>query len=308
MRPTSFSEVLSLTAKEIDRCDIARVNLLCAQGLPGADGPDVAACLATLDRWAECVGRYVRDCLDQFHRLPDQYHHHEGFFRFLSMVTLLKHPRGLGISYQPKAIGNFDFSDSRDDLLHGLLTRKLGTCTSLPVLFVAIGRRLGWPMHLAIAKRHVVCQWVNPDGTHLNLEGSCPGGGDTYPDDYYHTWPYALTPQDLASGRFLRPLTGAESLALFLETRGHCLVDNRRFAEAREAYEAAHRFAPQWSDYQGHLYSLRLHEARATGAGHGMTTPLRRQRVTSDAVQGRALFPSISHIPGLTYLPGERNV
>jgi hypothetical protein len=77
------------------------------------------------------------------------------------MVTLLKHPRGLGVGYKHSAIGSYNFADSRDDLLHGLLTRKLGTCASLPVLFVAIGRRLGWPMHLAVAKAYITGVDIN---------------------------------------------------------------------------------------------------------------------------------------------------
>src|SRR5947208_9588602 len=105
------------------------------------------------------------------------------------MATLLKHPRGFGFSYQPPAVGNLLFRDSRDDFIHGLLTRKLGTCASFPVLFVAIGRRLGYPMHLALAWQHVLCQWLNPDGSHLNLEGSGAGGGGAHPDEHYHHWP-----------------------------------------------------------------------------------------------------------------------
>jgi hypothetical protein len=258
----SVAQLLSLPRGELERLDVALLNMLCAQALPGAERLDVDGCLCTLDTWANAVRRYVDDGYRQFRRSPADYFHDLGFFCFLSMVTLLKHPRGIGVRYQPTAIGSDDFSDSRDDFLHGLLTRKLGTCASLPVLFVAIGRRLGWPMHLAVAKRHVLCQWVAADGTRRNLEGSCPGGGDMYPDEHYHRWPAPLTRDELASGRYLRPLTAAESLALFLETRGHCLVDNRRFKEAREAYAMAHRVAPQWSQYDGHLHSLALHEAQ----------------------------------------------
>src|SRR4051812_1793664 len=114
-----------------------------------------------LDRWSIAVDRYVTDCRPRFELHPEEYDGNEGIFCFLPMVTLLKHDRGFGIRYQPNAVGAYDFSDSRDDFLHGVLTRRLGTCTSLPVLFVAIGRRLAWPMHLAIAKRHVLCQWVH---------------------------------------------------------------------------------------------------------------------------------------------------
>jgi hypothetical protein len=259
----SVSQVLSLSCDDLDRLDIALLNLLCAEGLSGAEQVDVAGCLSTLNSWAAAVQRYVDDSYGQFQSGPADYSHDVGVFCFLSMVTLLKHPRGIGVRYEPTAIRSDDFSDSRDDFLHGILTRRTGTCASLPVLFVAIGRRLGWPMHLAVAKRHVYCQWVHADGTRRNLEGSCPGGGETYPNEHYDRWPAPLTRDELASDRYLRPLTAAESLALFLETRGHCLVDNRRFEEAREAYAQAFKVAPHWSQYEGHVYSLQLHQARA---------------------------------------------
>jgi hypothetical protein len=99
------------------------------------------------------------------------------------------------------------------------------------------------------------------DGSHVNLEGSCPGGGNMFPDSHYHKWPASLTDRDLASGRYLRPLTRTEEFALFLETRGHCLADNGRFGEARDAYEAAFRFAPNWSQRDCHLHALALLEA-----------------------------------------------
>jgi hypothetical protein len=193
------------------------------------------------------------------------------------MITLLKHPRGLGVGYQPTAIGNMRFLDSRDDLLHGLLTRKLGTCTSLPVLFVAIGRRQGWPLHLAVAKGHVLCQWVGEDGSRINLEGACGGGGEMYDDDFYHRWPRRMTDDDIASGRYLRPLTPNEEFALFLETRGHCLMDNGRFDEAAGAYANAYRLAPEWSQYDAHMRSLGLVQDREAGlfCPNAAVTPIR---------------------------------
>jgi len=176
------------------------------------------------------------------------------------MVTLLKHPRGLGIAYQPTAIGNYDCRDSRDDMLHGLLTLKLGTCVSLPVLFVAIGRRLRYPMHLAVANGHVICQWLNDDGTHANLEGSSAGGGSMQPDAYYHSWPHPLTPAHMASGHYLRPFTRAEELALFMDVRARCLSDNGRLPEAREAHDMARAVAPPWPPYDSNMSRLNVRE------------------------------------------------
>jgi len=262
-RTRSFRELLDSSPAQLQEFDVAEMNLLCADGLPGAEGIDCSNCLFILERWTEAVNRFTHDNRASYYNDPGYYHHHQGYFCFLQMVTLIKHPRGLNVAYQPSAIGNFNFSDSRDDLLHGILTRRLGTCTSLPVLFIAIGRRLGYPMHLAIAKQHVLCQWVEADGSHANFEGSGPGGGEMYPDEHYYKWPRPLTEVHLATGRYLRPLTQCEELALFLETRGHCLVDNKRFAEARAAYVHASRIAPDWSDLDSHLRSLEALEARS---------------------------------------------
>jgi hypothetical protein len=222
------------------------------------------------------------------------------------MAILLK--RGVGIRYQPAAIGNFIFADSRDDLLHGLLTRNLGTCSSLPVLCVAIGRRLGYPLHLAVSKGHVFCQWLNDDGSHLNFEISGDDGDAAMHDDgHYYVWPRPMTREEITSRLYLRPLTRMEELALFLETRGHCLVDNKRFDDARQAYEQAHKAAPLWSQLQNHLYSLSLHRSQGQGlcgtcivASLGLL-PQKPQPTVASPTLNRGLFPPMVSIPGLTH-------
>jgi hypothetical protein len=306
VHPRSLAELLALSSADVPRCDIARINLLCAERLPGAESLDIEQCIRTLDRWTDAVRRYTRDCSDCYQRDPSAYYHHKGFSKLVSMAILLK--RGIGVGYQPAAIGNYDFSDSRDDLLHGLLTRKLGTCTSLPVLCVAIGRRLGYPVHVAVAKRHVLCQWLNDDGTHVNFEISGNDGDASKHDDaHYHAWPSKMTREDIASGVYLCPLTRLEELALFLETRGHCLVDNNRFGEAREAYEQAHRAAPLWSQLAGHLYSLSLREGLSEGvfgfrlAGASSLRSRRSQPTINSSSPNRGLFPSLVCIPGITH-------
>lgn len=262
--PQSLREVLALAPDDLASLDIALVNLLCAEGLPGAEELNIPACLVTLERWTDSVRRYTRDCAGDYQHDPARFGHHKGFSKLVSMAVLLK--RGIRIAYQPRAIGNFDFTDSRDDLLHGLLTRKLGTCASLPVLCVAIGRRLGYPIHLAIAKGHVLSQWVDADGSHVNFEISGNDGEcSRFEDEHYHFWPRRLTPHEQASGRYLRPLAPVEDLACFLETRGHCLTDNGRFDEAAEAYGHARRLAPHWSQYDAHMRVLHRERDRRAG-------------------------------------------
>jgi hypothetical protein len=289
-------ELLALRPADLACLDIALVNLLCAEGLPGAERLDIPACLTTLDRWTDSVRRYTRDCAGDYQRDPARFGHHKGFSKLVSMAVLLK--RGIGIGYQPRAIGNFDFSDSRDDLLHGLLTRKLGTCASLPVLCVAIGRRLGYPMYLAIAKGHVLCQWLDTDGSHVNFEISGNDGEcSRFDDEHYHVWPRRLTPHELDSGRYLRPLTPAQELSLSLETRGHCLTDNCRFNEAREAYGHALRIAPDWSNADYHLHTVDV--LRAGVGPKGTRPPVSWLGGTMDSPPlGRAWRPIMSPLPG----------
>lgn len=300
---SSLAQLLALPADERESLDIAQMNLLCAEGLPGAEGLNIPQCLATLNHWAFHVKRYTAQRRSDYYANPQAYDGDLRLFRFLSMASFLKSPKILGITYQPTAIGNYDFSDSRDDLLHGLLTRKLGTCTSLPVLAVAIGRRLGYPMHLAVAVRHVLCQWVDDRGR-LNLELACANGGDTAPDEHY-TDGRKMTAQEVASGRYLRPLTRAEELAAFLETRGHCLMDNQRFAEAREAYEQAGRAAPGWSRFEDHLWSLHLREERCKEiwCGKAVTVlpeQIRQRTITDALIPDTNLFPTLYTLPGYT--------
>ena len=300
---TSFARLLAVAGDELGRLDIALVNLLCAEGLPGAEGLNIARCLATLDRWAQAIRCYTRDAARYYQRDPTAYGHHKGFAELVSMAILLK--RGIGIRYQPAAIASYDFSDSRDDLLHGLLTRKLGTCASLPVLVVALGRRLGYPMYLAVAQGHFFCQWLNDDDSHVNFEISGNNGEcSRYDDEHYHQWPRPLTAAHLSSGRYLRALNPCEELAAFLETRGHCLADNGRYDEAREAYEQAHRAAPDWSRLDDHLLHLALQCDRDRlshcGPKFASAPPVSWHPTINASVPNRNMFPSLILIPGLT--------
>jgi hypothetical protein len=147
-----LAAVLALPSDRQGTLDIAVRNLVCAEGLPGAEGLDVISCLHRLDRWADAVHRYTRDAMADYQRNPAEYGRQRGYFKFLCMVTLLKHPKAIGVAYQPTAIGNLDFLDSRDDLLHGLLTRKLARrcpCCSSRLRGGSVGR----------------CTWLLPSST-----------------------------------------------------------------------------------------------------------------------------------------------
>jgi len=158
--PSSYYDLLALSPTELGHVDIALMNLLCAQGLPGAENLDIAAVQAKLDEWAKKVrfetDRHLYRLNDP--RFADHYKHSEARLRAEFIVQCLQ--EDCGVRYNPERIYSPDTSDSRDTFIHGMLPgANGGTCASMPVMYVAIGRRLGYPMKLVSAKAHLFCRW-----------------------------------------------------------------------------------------------------------------------------------------------------
>lgn len=243
-----------LANDELAKSDIAITNLKCAMELPYAGALDLTDCLDKLRRMARRVRQETSRNLHRFHRRPDEWDSSEAYWTACMMITVLQ--QDCGVCYNPERIYNPDFRDSRDLFIHGVLLGSGGTCASMPVLYVAIGRRLGYPLKLVHAKGHLFARWDDPEGRHwrhparFNIEAS-GRGLNVFPDEYYHTWPMKIEERETAQGRFLRSLSPREELASFLAMRGHCLQDTKRFAEAAEAYRWAANLDPRDPCYGG---------------------------------------------------------
>ena len=176
-------------------------------------------------------------------RYAEHYGHSEARLKAEFLVQVLQ--EDCGVRYNEKRIRNVDFSNPKDLFIHGLLDpANGGTCASMPVLYAAVGRRLGYPIRLVLAKEHVFCRW--DDGRErFNIEGTATGGVDFFPDEHYRSWPSAISDREMESGEFLKSLTPQEELAVFLLTRGSCLRANGRQAEALACNAEAHRLMPR---------------------------------------------------------------
>ena len=104
-------------------------------------------------------------------------------------------------------------TDSRDVFIHGLLdddpNRRWGTCASIPVLITAVARRLGYPVGLAVAGRHIYARWED-DGVCFNIEASNPMGMTVPSDDEFRDKIRSTpgVPGEEQSGYYLRTLHG----------------------------------------------------------------------------------------------------
>lgn len=258
----TLDDLLKIPADRLGEVDIAEMNLLCATGLPGAEKLDIDQALATLDDWARRVkfetDRHLYRVTDP--RYADHYRHSEAYLRAEMLVQALC--EDLGVKYDLAARDNFSFKDSRVAFIHGMIPppgKSLtdtpgGTCASMPVMYVALGRRLGYPLKLVTTKGHVFVRWDGKDHFNpawrerFNIEGT--NGFNSFPDDYYKTWPFKLTEKEVKANRYLVSLTPAEEFAEFLAARGHCGSDHSQPAFAASCYENACGYDPKRRCYQ----------------------------------------------------------
>lgn len=241
-KAASLDELLKMTPEQLADVDIAEMNLLCATGLPGAEKLDIGKAFARLDDYAQRVRYWTDQSMWDFRQNPSKFENSEAKFRVLLLISVLQ--KDFGVHYNDRGERNCDFSSSKNPFIHGMIDdTNGGTCASMPVMYVAVGRRLGYPMSLVLAKTHIFARW--DDGTErFNIEGTNPRFDD-HPDSYYRKWPYPITDAELKQGWYLKSLTPADELAVFLQNRACCLMDNGRFKEAQLAFTRSYQLAPQ---------------------------------------------------------------
>ena len=243
-----FSFVLSLSPEQVADYDMAELNLLCGTGLNGNEKLNLNQCRKALDDLTNMVRAETDRNWQRFQSNPSEYQNSEAYYRMGMLITVIR--QDFKAKYNPKLItdpsmrteNEVFFKDASNVFLQGLLTGdKMGTCASMPVLYVAVGRRLGYPVYLVSTKGHLFCRWEN-DKERMNFEGT--GDGIRIdPDEKYHKFPFTLTQHEIENSTYLKNLTRAQELAIFLDIRAACLVASDRNAEALIAQAQAVRVA-----------------------------------------------------------------
>jgi hypothetical protein len=242
--------------------DIATVNLLCAQGLPGAENIDISRYISTLEEWARLVESETERLFPRFVKNPQEFSYSEDYFRTLVLVTVLS--LNLGVRYDPDLMSEPSLNDLKSTaffrnpgriFIHGLIDGGAGTCTSIPVLTVSVGRLMGYPLRLVNAKAHLFARWEDGKGG-FNIE-SGGSGLNCHSDEHYMKWPFKITKSELKTGFFLKSLSPTEEMSIFLETRALCLLENKKFSEALRFFKHAYSLYPNHPYLKGYIESLR---------------------------------------------------
>jgi hypothetical protein len=237
------------------------MNLLCAEGLPRGLQPNLEECVTMIQSWAARVRFETERHRYRFEQNPNEFQNSEGYFRMLMLGVVLADDFGVHYNVEQQMapgqarVGDGFFADARNVFLHGLLgADRQGTCSSLPVLYVAVGRQLGYPLKLVTTKGHLFVRW-DGDGERFNVEATSRGL-NCFSDGYYRHWPFELSPGEEAAEGYMKSLAPVEELAVFLSIRGMCLKEAGRLSDAATAFAAAVRLAPNCRSYQEVLASL----------------------------------------------------
>ena len=166
--PTNLTQLLALPPEQLEKVDVARMNLLCAEGLRGSENLDVQQHLDTLDSW---TGHVEDETIRNHHRFlehPEEYNNSEAYYRMAMLATVLQEDfqthydpeRAMPQLLRKREPNDVFFGDSKDVFIHGLLGgERHGACSSLPVLYVTVAQRLGYPVDLASAEEHLYLRY-----------------------------------------------------------------------------------------------------------------------------------------------------
>ncbi len=71
----------------------------------------------------------------------------------------------------------------------------------MPVLYVAVGRQLDYPLYLVQAREHFFVRWEEPGGERFNIEATTLGFTPR-DDEHYRHWPRPIRDEDVRHGVF----------------------------------------------------------------------------------------------------------
>lgn len=283
----SLNEFTGLSIPGLDSYDILALNFHAARGLPGTQKSNLDAWLAKRNEWAGRIKfeicRHLYRFDEQANQVPTPYTYGNSLARFFCWYMLQVMQLHCGVTYHPDRKFKPDFCQPRDVFAHGIMDDdgQGGTCASMPVVYVSMGRYIGLPLHLVSTRGHAFVRWDDPKGTTIrwenpnfvlwippdrfNIEGSGEGIA-FYSDAYYTGWPEQWTEFDILHGRYLRSETAKEAMSQFLMERGECFWDLKNRIEALQSYHYARQLVPDNERYNN-LHSLRSRQYQEWESG-----------------------------------------
>jgi len=206
----TVDELMALTDEELGKVDPLIVNLAVARGIPEFADLDVDRYSRTLDEWAATIRFDTERHWYRFQNDPAAFNDSEAEYRICWLASDIN--AVFKIDYD---LADFDAADPANLFLNGLIDRKLGTCVSMPMLYVALGWRLGYPIKLVSVPIHLFARWDDGEAR-INIEAT--GYGAELADEFYEA-EYLVSRRCKERGAEMASLASRETLAMLLLSR-----------------------------------------------------------------------------------------
>jgi len=238
-------QLLALTEEDPASLDPAEVNLLVAKGIPSLANLDIPHYQAVLDSWAAEVQARIPLGEITFWQSPQDWKNDVNFFRLGLLCEYLDTEQGVRYKESHVNLQSVRYTNPSDLFINGVIDTREGTCGNLAVLHVAIGRRLGWPVHLACAGSHLICRYDDGQVVH-NIETTRTGeGGFVSWTDGEYVERYGIRPIAVKTGSDLTTLTAGQTLGMFIGLRARHFMDTDRIRLADQDYSLARSLFPE---------------------------------------------------------------
>lgn len=144
----------------------------------------------------------------------------------------------------------YNFSDPLGDnidtkLISGVLDSRKGSCYSLPLVYLAVAQRLGYPIYPVIVPQHAFLRYVDPNYILQNIEPTYKG---FYGSDETYIETFHITPKQIKTGSYLRTLAYREYLGEMIACNGEYWYKHGDYERGLYYTAAARRLFPKSPD------------------------------------------------------------
>jgi hypothetical protein len=240
----SARDLVAMSDAELEAMDPLVMNMVVAKGVPDLAGIDFAKYARVVDGWADRIGAALIAREPGEAATSPAYRADPDIWRAGGMAMALA-GSSIGIGY------------SRD--------------VKMPVLYMAVAHRLGWPLKAVAAADHMWCRWddgkkrFNLEATSSTSEGGM-GSFATPPDDAYRT-DFKVSPKAEEVGSDLGTLSARQTLGVYLQQRAGYYRETGKWQDAEADLLMARLCFPQNRDILRNL--LMVMDER----GKGLYTP-----------------------------------
>lgn len=137
--------------------------------------------------------------------------------------------------------------------INGILDSKRGQCVTLPMLYMVIAQRLGYPVYAVMAPEHTFLRFTDPTLKEQNIDLSSGAG---YSSDAEYAYKLNISAQGIKSGAYLRTLTKRQYLGVLLQQNAIVFSRRGKIDRAILYFEKAHEIDPKNVYFAKNLSSL----------------------------------------------------